>query len=176
MKKTTASKTKKKSIAKSTATFVIGQLGTTTDSEGTTSYQALRNPLLVGGVIGINDNGSSNPMNPNTFAQGLVADAIAGALGGEVVNDPQAENWKVFRIQVTDDGQWSTLVPVRVLAVQIPDRLGPMNAGYICDILGNDVAYGSARMKSWEICSILDLPFDPSMADTLYRAVMANGK
>lgn len=141
--------------------FELGKLGTTTDSAGNSEYRPWKNPLLQQGVLGMNPGGfGATPMNPGTFATGPAASAIAKALEGVIVDDPQSQNWNTT---------------ARVLAVQLGDG-DPVNAGAICSILGNDVAYGSPRMKAWEICGLFGLPFDVAIADTLYHAVMTDGK
>src|SRR4051812_49327270 len=137
----------------------LGKLGTVTDSDGNSVYLPTKNPLLQQGVLGMNPGPGgygATRMNPSAFATGPAASALAKALGGTVVTDPQSAPWNVT---------------ARVLAVQLPDH-DPVNAGYICSVLGNDCAYG-VRAKSWDICEQLGIPFDPKLAEELIEAVMA---
>lgn len=134
----------------------LRKLGTI-ESNGNLTYQPWRNPLLQQRVVGYNLDGTANPMNPGTFATPSAAAAIAGALGGQVVTDPQSNGWSTS---------------ARVLAIQLPDQ-EPVNAGAICSIMGNDCAYSWARPKSWSICELLGLPFDATMADRIWQAISA---
>lgn len=134
----------------------LGKLGTITDGEGNSRYDARRNPLLQPAVISYNPFGwGANLMNPDTYATAPAALAIAKLLNGSVVTDPISARFNAS---------------AKMLAVQLPDR-EPVNAGAICAILGNDCAFANERMKSGAICELLGLPYDPTLASNLYRAL-----
>lgn len=143
--------------------MIYGKLGTVFTDDGN-SYENERNPLLTQNIMGYNYGlYRPSPMNPSTFATLPAAFAIATVVGGKVVADPNAANWNLL--------EYGVKFPVaQVYAVQLPGR-DPVNAGHICAVMGNDIAYGSAHRKSEVICDeLLGLPRDYELADKLFAA------
>lgn len=147
----------------------FGKLGTIAKEEGGFDYAHERNPLLRQGIYGFNF-GLWRPsyMNPVTFATLEAATAIARVLGGFVVPDPNATNWNLRQ----GPGIWAPVFPVyNVHGIMLPNGM-IVNAGAICGVLGNDVAFNSAAGKSQAICAeILFSPTDPNLADRLFEAI-----
>ena len=134
----------------------LGKLGTTTDANGDSVYSQFSNPLLQQGVIGYAANAMGQQMDPRNFAKSPVAAAIANLVGGKVVTDPLSAG-----LNATS----------RQLAIQITGG-DPVNAGAICMVMGNDCdRFASVRAKSWEICSLLGIPFDAQMAEKIWTAI-----
>lgn len=148
--------------------MTFNRLGTSPNNEGGYTYDNSKNPLLVQHIMGNNSPWGRypSPMNPATFASFPAASAIAAVLGGVVVPDPQASNWNLllFGQKFPND---------HVFAVALPGK-APINAGYICEVMGNDIAYPTAHAKSKAICEdSLKEAVDWSLADRLFDAFSA---
>jgi len=144
--------------------MIFGKLGTFATENGF-EYDNAKNPLLITNIQGYNYGMyRPSPMNPSTFASLPAASAIAAAVGGRVVADPNAANWNLLL--------YGSKFPVsNVYAIQLPGK-EPVNAGHICAVLGNDIAYNTEARKSEVICGeLLQVPFDPSLAGRLFDAV-----
>ena len=147
----------------------LGKFGTKTNGDGSQSYFAWDNPLLIPGVKGFNPLGyNATIMNPTTFAKPEAAYAIAKALGGEVVQDPMTKNWNVsekalaVKLTVkTTDGDGND-VEQEVVA----------NAGFIANVMGDDLNYRDALGKSIVICTqVLKSNVDAGLAEKLWQAL-----
>lgn len=137
--------------------MIFGKFGTAPNDEGGFSYDNHKNPLLIQGVKGFNYSMyRPTDMNPAAFATFQAASAIAQILGGEVVPDPFSSHWNLS-------------IPVSAVhAIKLSDG-STINAGYICDVMGNDIAYSSAAAKSYAICMDNALPLDLHLADKLFN-------
>lgn len=148
--------------------MTYNKLGTYANDQGGFTYDSARNPLLIQNIRGNNTPWGRypSPMNPATFATFSAASAVAAALGGTVVADPMAANWNLLlgSMKYPND---------QVFAIQIPGHPFPVNAGYICDVMGNDVAYPTADAKSKAICedSLKSEVIDWSLAERIYAAL-----
>lgn len=144
----------------------LGKLGTAPNDQGGYTYEHERNPLLIQGIHSYNF-GIWRPtrMNPVMFATLAAATAIAKVLGGEVVPDPVATNFNLLA------GPFGPAFPVsQVYAVKLPNGF-IFNAGYVCGVMGNDVAFNSMERKSQVICEEqLFMPVDPMLAEKLWVA------
>lgn len=147
--------------------MTFGKLGTAPNDQGGFTYANNTNPLLNSKIFGINYWGWVMPMNPVTFATKEAALAIASVVGGKIVPDPQAVNWK---LGVPAEFGYTPYPNSEVYAVELPGKL-PVNCGYFCEVMGNDVAFNNAYDKSEAICNeLLGIPVDPSLADKLFHA------
>jgi hypothetical protein len=138
------------------------KLGTTPDGDGNFTYDPQANRLLEQRVQGLAFDGRLQFMHPRNFATAAAARAIATVVGGVVVRHPMGSNW------VTSIGPERT--PFFCLGVALGDIIA--NAGDICMVLGNDTVFANTRRKSEEICGLLGIPLDVTMADRLYDALV----
>lgn len=146
--------------------MIFNKLGTAPNNEGGFTYDAYKNPLLIPFIMGNNTPWGrvASPMNPATFASFSAAAAIAAVLGGTVVPDPTASNWNLLL-------NGTKFPNDQVFAIARPGK-APVNAGYICDVMGNDIAYPTADAKSAAICrdSLHEESVDWSLAERLFSA------
>lgn len=134
----------------------FGKLGTTLGE--TNVYDEFKNPLLEVGVPSANQWGLvTGIMAPRWYAKPLIAQVVAQAVGGSVVTYP----WQSF---MHTPGY-------TMLGIKVGEN-APVIAGVLCDILGNDAYYSTARLKSGAICEALGVAFDPGLADKLFNAVL----
>lgn len=145
----------------------FGKLGTYPNDQGGFTYDKFKNPLLVQGIWGSNFwLYRPSPMNPVTFATLDAAEAIAEVLRGKVVPDPNAANWNLF---IRTNAGFVPYPSSAVYAIKLPGK-ALINAGYICDAMGNDVGFPTAARKSEAICADNGLAFDSRLADKLFDA------
>lgn len=141
----------------------LGKLGMVDKGGGTWQYFKSRNPLLMQGVIGVNNDGSEVLMSADTFIRKDVADAIAALPGvnGEVIQDPDSGGFNL------KDG--AVMWAIRANGVTV-------NGGAIGMVMGNDSYKANQRAKAVYISELLAIdPPDEHLADKIWDATVGAG-